>query len=333
MTNIKTRKVALVGAGAVGTSFLYSAMNRSIADEYGIIDVNVAGAEGNKLDLEDAVATNLIPWKTSVYTYKDLKDVDVLVVTAGRPQKPGETRLEMVADNAKIMKFIAEEVKKSAFTGITIIASNPVDVLTFVYQEVTGFDASRVIGSGTSLDSARLRWALSEKIGIAPQSIEAYVLGEHGDSSVSAFSSASVGGKPLAYFLKQNKVSGATLAKMHKDVYNKAYEIIDRKRATFYGIGSALANLVEAVLRNKNEVMACGAKLDGEYGFKGFYIGTAAVIGSNGIKQIVEIDMDVAEKAQFKKSAEVLKESIKKAFDAADIKIMKPVAKKTAIKL
>lgn len=313
MADIKTRKVALIGAGAVGTSFLYSAMNRGIADEYGIIDVNVEGALGNKLDLEDAVATNFLPWQTSVMTYKDLKTVDVLVITAGRPQKPEETRLQMVEDNAKIMKSIADAVKASGFKGITIIASNPVDVMTQVFQEVTGFESNRVIGSGTSLDSARLRFALSQRINVAPQSISAYVLGEHGDSSVSAFSSATVAGKPLAYFLKKHKVTAAELKEMHKAVYRKAYEIINRKRATFYGIGSALANLTEAVLRNTNQVYACGAKLNGEYGFKGVYTGTSAIIGSNGIVEVIEMDMNAAEKAQFKKSVSTLQETMKKA--------------------
>ena len=315
MSKIKTRKVALIGAGAVGTSFLYSAMNRGVADEYGIIDVNIPGAEGNKLDLEDAIETNYLPYKVSVFEYKDLKDVDVLVITAGRPQKPGETRLDMVADNAKIMKSIATAVKKSGFSGVTILASNPVDVLTLVYQEVTGFASNKVVGSGTSLDSARLRFALSEKIKVAPQSISAYVLGEHGDSSVSAYSSASVAGKPLTHFLEANKVTKAQLEAIHKSVYRKAYEIIERKRATFYGIGSALANLTQAVLRNTNEVYACGAKLNGEYGKEnaGVYTGTAAILGSEGIVKIVEIDMNDEEKVAFNKSIATLKESVEKA--------------------
>lgn len=313
MAKIKTRKVALIGAGAVGTSFLYSAMNRGIADEYGIIDINVDGSTGNKLDLEDAVATNTFPWSTTVMEYKDLKDVDVLVITAGRPQLPGETRLDMVEGNAKIMKMIATSVKESGFDGITIIASNPVDVLTTVYQEVTGFTANKVIGSGTSLDSARLRWALSEVIGIAPQSISAYVLGEHGDSSVSAYSSASVAGKPLTTFLEANKVTKEQLATMHKDVWSKAYKIIEKKRATFYGIGSALANLTQAVIRNTNEVYACGAKLEGHYGLEGFYTGTAAIINKDGIKEIIEIDMNKAERKQFDISAKTLGVALEKA--------------------
>ncbi len=310
MSKIKSRKVALIGAGAVGTSFLYSAMNRGIAEEFGIIDINKEGAMGNKLDLEDAAPTNFFPYKTEVYEYKDLKDVDVLVITAGRPQKPGETRIDMVADNAKIMSIIAKSVKKSGFSGITILASNPVDVMTQVYQEVTKFDRNKVIGSGTALDSARLQQALAEKINVAPQSISAYVIGEHGDSSVSAYSSATVGCKPFMNYVEAGTVKKEELAVIHESVWKKAYEIIDRKRATFYGIGSALAALSQAVLKNTKEVLAVSAKLDGQYGEKDLYIGVPAVIGSEGILDILEIPLNKKEKAQFTKSAKMLRETV-----------------------
>ncbi|MCY4328573.1 MAG: L-lactate dehydrogenase [Endozoicomonadaceae bacterium] len=308
---LKSKKVALIGAGMVGTSFLYSAMHRGIANEYGIIDINIEGAAGNKLDLEDAVPTNNLPWKTEVIKYNNLKETDVLVIAAGRPQKPGETRLNMVADNAKIMQSIAAEVKKSAFSGITIIASNPVDVLTHIYQKVTEFPPERVISSGTSLDSARLKIGLSEMIDVAPQSISAYVLGEHGDSSVAAFSSASVAGKPLSYFTKEYGITAEQLKELHRSVCKKAYEIINRKSATYYGIGSALANLVQAVFKDTREVYACGAQLNGEYNHSGFYAGTAAIIGSTGIRKVIEIDMSKDEQAQFDKSAETLKKTIR----------------------
>ena len=313
MSEIKRRKIALIGGGAVGTSFLYSAMNRGLASEYGIIDLNAKLSEGNKLDLEDASGTNTFPWETKVYEYKDIKDTDVLVITAGRPQKPGETRLEMVGDNAKIMSSIANAVKTSGFTGITIIASNPVDIMTQVFQKVTGFDSSRVIGSGTSLDSSRLKVKLAEKLNVAPNSIEAFVIGEHGDSSVSAFSAATIGGAPIATFFEKAGITEQDLEDIHVGVYKKAYEIINRKGATFYGIGSALANLTEAVLKDTKEVHAVGAKLTGQYGYEGFYIGTTAVVGINGISQIIEIPLNAKEKAQFDKSASTLKESVLKA--------------------
>ncbi|KAJ3634439.1 hypothetical protein Zmor_019081 [Zophobas morio] len=182
------RKVVLVGCGAVGTSFLYSAINQQLAQHYVLIDVFKNAAEGNTIDLADTMAVLGDNSFTSIKAgdYSDCKDADVVVITAGRPQKEGETRLAMVADNAKIMKDIAEQIKKSGFKGVTIIASNPVDVLTAVYQEVTGFDAHSVVGSGTTLDSARLRRLVAEKLNVAPQAVNAFLVGEHGDSSVAA---------------------------------------------------------------------------------------------------------------------------------------------------
>ena len=203
---MKAKKIILVGAGAVGCSFLYSAMNRGLASEYGIIDVNKANVEGQTLDFEDGSAPSDYPFNVFPAEYSDCKDADLVVITAGRPQLPGETRLNMVEGNAKIMKEIATNIKQSGFKGITVIASNPVDILTLIYQEVTGFDKKTVIGSGTSLDSARLTREISKRINIAPQSIQAYVLGEHGDSSVSAFSVATVGGLPLSYFVKNKRI-------------------------------------------------------------------------------------------------------------------------------
>lgn len=293
---------------------MYLAMHKEIAEEYIIIDINQKLALGNKLDFDDSISTSFIPWKNKIIDYKDLKDVDVLVVTCGRPQKPdGETRLEMVAENAKIIQNIAKQVKTSGFSGVTIIASNPVDIMTLIFQEVSEFPPNKVIGSGTSLDSSRLRFELSKKIKVAPQSISAYVLGEHGDSSVSVFSSASVAGKPLSYFLKKNNISDSQLKDIENLVRKKAYEIIEKKGSTFYGIGSALVDLVNSVLKDTNKIHACGAKLNGQYGYKNLYLGTAAKIGASGIKEIIEIDMNKKESQQLNKSANVIKESIKKA--------------------
>jgi L-lactate dehydrogenase len=184
-----SNKIALIGAGAVGTSFLYAAINQGIAAEYLLIDAFPNAAEGNALDLADTAAVLPTPFASirATQDYSELKDVDLIVITAGRPQKQGgETRLEMVAGNAAIMREIATKVKESGFSGITVLASNPVDVITLVYQETTGFDPHKVIGSGTTLDSSRLRRLIGEKLGVAPSSVNAFLIGEHGDSSVAA---------------------------------------------------------------------------------------------------------------------------------------------------
>ncbi|MBD5423456.1 MAG: L-lactate dehydrogenase [Mycoplasma sp.] len=310
---MKAKKIILVGAGAVGCSFLYSAMNRGLASEYGIIDVVKTNVEGQVLDFEDGSAPMDYPFNVFEATYKDCKDADIVVVTAGRPQLPGETRLNMVEGNALIMKDIAEGIKKSGFKGITVIASNPVDILTLVYQEVTGFDKKSIIGSGTSLDSARLTREISKRINVAPQSIQAYVLGEHGDSSVSAFSVATVGGLPLSHFVKQKRIDDKEFPKIHEFVWRKAYEIIDRKRATFYGIGVNLANICENVIRDSKKVLAVGAYLEGEYKNSGVYTGVPAVIGANGIQEIIELPISSSEQKQFNKSVKQLKEVVEKA--------------------
>ena len=313
---MKAKKIILVGAGAVGCSFLYSAMNRGLASEYGIIDVNKANVEGQTLDFEDGSAPSDYPFNVFAAEYSDCKDADLVVITAGRPQLPGETRLNMVEGNAKIMKEIATNIKQSGFKGITVIASNPVDILTLIYQEVTGFDKKTVIGSGTSLDSARLTREISKRINIAPQSIQAYVLGEHGDSSVSAFSVATVGGLPLSYFVKNKRIDESEFPKIHEFVWKKAYEIIERKRATFYGIGVNLANICENIIRDSRKVLAIGAFLEGQYKNSGIYTGVPAVIGVNGIEEIIEFTLSDAEQKQFDNSVKQLKEVVEKAREA-----------------
>lgn len=310
---MKAKKIILIGAGAVGCSFLYSAMNRGLASEYGIIDVNKTNVEGQVLDFEDGSAPMDYPFNVFAATYKDCKDADLVVITAGRPQLPGETRLNMVEGNALIMKDIAENVKKSGFKGITVIASNPVDILTLVYQEVTGFERKKVIGTGTSLDSARLTREISKRINVAPQSIQAYVLGEHGDSSVSVFSVATVGGVPLSQFAKKGRINEKEYPKIHEYVWKKAYEIIDRKRATFYGIGVNTANICENIIKDSKKILVVGAFLEGQYKNKDIYTGVPAVLGANGIQEIIELPISTTEQKQFDKSVKQLKEVVEKA--------------------
>ncbi len=312
-----TNKIVLVGAGAVGTSFLYSAISQGIAESYGIIDINPEGAFGNKLDLEDAFGA--LPNGLTKITsggYEQVSDADVVVITAGRPQMPGETRLEMVADNAKIMKSIAEEIKANGFNGVTLIAANPVDVMTTVYQQVTGFDAKKVISSSCTLDTNRLRVELSEVFGIAPTEFGAFVIGEHGDSSVSTFEHGTIKGIPMKQFYAEKGLTEEKLTEIHTRVYKKAYEIIDRKRATFYGIGAALAEVSKAILRDERKVFATGALLSGEYGQEGVYAGVPSVIGSEGIISTFEFPLSETEKAGFVKSVETLKEATKAALEA-----------------
>lgn len=311
------KKIVLIGCGLVGTSFIYSAINKNLASEYVLIDVFEQAAIGNKLDLQDTLIWQDAPApKIKNGNYDDCKDADVIVITAGRPQKPGETRLDLVSDNAKIMSDIIEKVKISGFKGIILIASNPVDILTYVAQKVSGFDKNRVFGSGTILDSSRLMFELSQHFDVAPSSVTAYIAGEHGDSSAAFYSVAKINGKNLNELKAVNKIDEATLKVIHKTVINKAYEIIKCKRATYYGIGSSLTRIVRAVLTDEKVILPVGAYLFGEYGQKDIYTGIPAIVGKNGIEKVIELDISKTEKDQFTKSCETIHQLNKVAMQA-----------------
>ncbi|ARU92291.1 L-lactate dehydrogenase [Spiroplasma clarkii] len=306
---ISGRKIVLIGCGAVGTSFVYSAINQGIAQHYVLIDVNEDVAEGNVIDLSDSHSVLPKPFSSmKVGNYQDCSDADVVVITAGRPQKTGESRLDMIKDNAKIMKEIGLQVKGSGFSGITLIASNPVDILIMVYQKVTGFEPNKVISSGTTLDSSRLRKLLGEKLGVAPKSVKAYLLGEHGDSSVAIWSRSVVMGKTIDEYVEEGKISRAELESVRDEAANLAYEIIELKRATYYGIGACLTRIVDSILEDSKLTLMVGAYLNGEYGQKGIYISVPCVIGSQGIEQVIEWKLEPSELEGIQKSCDKLRQ-------------------------
>ncbi|VEU59138.1 L-lactate dehydrogenase [Mesomycoplasma neurolyticum] len=308
---MKTTKIILIGAGAVGTAFVYSSINQGLAGEYGIIDQFDNPRDGNVLDFEDVIFPSTKPYKVYAADYKDVKDADFIVITAGRPQKPGETRLEMVKDNAEVMRNIARQVRDNGFKGITVIASNPVDIITWVYIKETGFDYKKVIGSGTILDTSRLRYLLSQKTGVSTDNIEAFVLGEHGDSSLVNYSGFRIAGMPFSKF---EKISGINATNYEKDVEfpvsRKAYKIIERKRATFWGIGACLAKIVRSVQADSKIVLPVGVLLNGEYGYNDVVAGVPAILGANGIEKVMEIELNDKEKAKLDNSINVIKKSI-----------------------
>ncbi|AHF57943.1 L-lactate dehydrogenase [Spiroplasma eriocheiris] len=318
---MKNRKIVLVGCGSVGTSFLYASINQGLAQEYVLIDINHDLAEGNALDFADCNAV-LEKQFVSVEAgdYPDCKDADIIVITAGRPQRPGETRLDMVADNARIMKDIALQIKASGFSGITIVASNPVDVMTIVYQQVTGYDHHRVLGSGTILDSSRLRRLVGAKLNVHPSSVHTYILGEHGDSSIVPWSAGTIMGKRISDYIEDGKITRAELEWCREEAVNMAYKIIEKKKSTFYGIGVALAYIARAIMRGENAALLIGAYLDGEYGQKGIYIGVPAIVNQNGWSRIITLHINSEEQKEFDRSCQTIKETVKKAFEAIDIK-------------
>ncbi len=299
------QKVVLVGDGAVGSSYAFAMAQQGIAEEFAIVDIIKKRTEGDALDLEDATAFTA---PKSIYSadYDTCKDADLVVITAGAPQKPGETRLQLVDKNLKIIKSVVEPIVKSGFDGVFLVAANPVDILTYAVQKFSGFPKNKVVGSGTSLDSARLRVALAKKFHVDPRDVSANIMAEHGDSEFAAFSSATIGGKPLLDMAKEQGVSEDDLLKIEDDVRNKAYEIINRKGATFYGVATALMRISRAILRDENSVLPVGAPLNGEYGLKDIYIGTPAVVNASGIERVIEVPRNDREKKAMADSAAAL---------------------------
>ena len=302
------QKVMLVGDGAVGSSYAYAMALQGIAEEFGIIDVVKERTEGDALDLLDATGYTY-PKKIYSAEYSDCKDADLVVITAGAPQKPGETRLDLVNKNLRIVATIVKPVVESGFQGIFLVAANPVDILTYATWKFSGFPKERVLGSGTSLDTARLRVAMADLTGIKdPRSMHAYIMGEHGDSEFAAYSSASIGSLPFLDWAKEHDVSKETLEKIEDDVRNKAYEIINKKGATFYGVAAALARISKAILRDEDTVLPVSAYMDGQYGINDVYIGTPAVVCADGIKQVIEVPLNEEEQTKMTESAKTLKQ-------------------------
>ncbi|KRN01513.1 L-lactate dehydrogenase [Levilactobacillus senmaizukei DSM 21775 = NBRC 103853] len=313
MKNLTTKnhqKVVLVGDGAVGSAFAYSMVNQGLAEEFVIVDVVKERTEGDALDLEDAQVFTA-PKKIYSGDYSDCSDADVVVITAGAPQKPGETRLDLVNKNLKILSSIVKPVVDSGFDGIFVVAANPVDILTYATWKFSGFPKEKVIGSGTSLDTSRLRVALANKLNVDPRSVEAYIMGEHGDSEFAAYDEATIGSKPLKTIAKEHGLTDDDLAKIEDDTRNKAYEIINRKGATFYGVATCLMRITKAILRDENAVLPVGAALNGEYGLDDIFIGTPAIINASGLAGVVEVPLSDKEMDAMTKSAETLKKVTK----------------------
>lgn len=308
---IDKRKIVLVGTGFVGMSFAYSLLNQGGANELVLIDVLKEKAEGEAMDLSHGVPYAPSKMEIRAGDYDECKDADIVVITAGINQKPNQTRLELVQTNAKIIKEITENVVRSGFNGIFVIASNPVDIMTYVVAKVSGFPKEKVIGSGTALDTARVRYLIGEYLEVSSKNIHAYIMGEHGDSSFVSWENAYVGCKKMIDIMKDNNHPMSDLAEIHKDVVNAAYEIIEKKKATYYGIGVALTKIVKAILNDENEIMTLSSYQRGEYNQEGLYIGVPTIIGANGVKEILELKLTDEDQAKFDNSCNILRDIIK----------------------
>ena len=313
---IEKRKVVLVGTGFVGMSMAYSLLNQGGINELVLIDVLKEKAVGEAMDLSHGIpcAPSRIDIKAG--NYDECSDADIVVITAGLAQKPGQTRLDLAKTNAKIMKDITQSVVSSGFNGIFVIASNPVDLMTYVVQKVSGFPTHKVIGSGTVLDTARLRYMLAEYIGVSSKNVHAYIMGEHGDSSFVPWNHAYVGCKKITEIIKNNNTEVSKLDEIHQNVVNAAYEIIEKKKATYYGIGMSLSKIVKSVLDNDNSILTVSTFLkDGKYGQDDVYIGVPAVINKNGVRELLELELSKNEQEKLDNSCRIIKEMRKNSID------------------
>ena len=306
------KKVVLVGAGFVGMSMAYSLLNQGGVDELVLIDVNKDKTIGEEMDLAHGLPYAPNKMKIKAGDYDECKDANIVVITAGLAQKPGQSRLELAVANAKIMKSITESVMANGFNGVFIVASNPVDLMTYVVAEVSGMPKSKVIGSGTVLDTARLRYLIAEYLKVSSKNVHAYILGEHGDSSLVPWEHSYVGCKKIIDIMKDNNHPMEDLKKIHDGVWQAAYEIIEKKKATYYGIGMALNRLIKAVLNDENSILTVSTYQNNEYGQEGMYIGVPAIINKNGVKEILQLKLNEEDQEKFNHSCEIMKENIEK---------------------
>lgn len=303
------RKIALIGTGSVGASFAFAALNQEVCDELVMIDLNTAKVKADAADMQDGLAN--FTSKVNVWhgDYGDCKDADIVVICAGIAQKPGQTRLDLIQTNVNIAKAITKDVLESGFDGIFLVASNPVDIITYAVWQESGFPKERVIGSGTSLDTARLRYRLSEHFHISPRAINACVFGEHGDSEFVAWSIAMVAGVPLVELAGKQHLSREGLEALYEETRDAAYKIIEAKGATYYGVAMALARICRAIFSDENELMMLSTLLEGEYGHEDVYISVPCILGRTGISQVLTPDLSAEEREKLAKSVAILKES------------------------
>ncbi|WP_377887880.1 L-lactate dehydrogenase [Alkalihalobacillus sp. R86527] len=305
----KTSRVAVIGTGFVGTSYAFSLLNQEVVNELVLIDINKDKAEGEARDLNHGLPFGA-QMKIWAGKYEDCREADIVVIAAGANQAPGETRLDLIDKNTVIFKKIVSNIMASQFHGIFIVATNPVDILSYATWKFSGLPKERVIGSGTILDTARFRYSLGEYFQVDSRNVHGYILGEHGDTELPVWSHASIGSRPVLSLIKDNPNGKAELDSLFADVRDAAYHIIERKGATYYGIAMGLVRLTKAILRNENSILTVSSLLEGEYGLDNLYIGVPAIINKNGIKKVIELELDDREMEKLKHSAKTLKDAM-----------------------
>ena len=306
MMNIQ--KAAVIGCGFVGASTAFSLVQKGLFSELVLIDANKEKAEGEAMDLSHG-RPFVHSMKIYAGDYDDISDCALIIITAGANQKPGETRLDLVHKNVAIFKSIIPEITKRNFEGNLLIVANPVDILTYAALKISGYPKERVFGSGTVLDSARFRYLLSEHLDVDSRSVHAFIIGEHGDSELAVWSSANVAGIDIHDFceLRGHYEHDAAMERIYKEVRDSAYEIIERKGATYYGVAMAVGRIAESIIRDENSVLPVSSLMEGEYGLEDLCISVPTLVSQKGAEQVLEIPLDEKEHKKLRQSAAELK--------------------------
>ena len=305
------RKLVLVGTGFVGMSMAYTFLSTGGIDELVLIDVNHEKAEGEAMDLAHG-ASFVKSVSVTSGDYADTANSDIVVITAGVGQKPGETRLDLINKNVAVFNQIIPEIVKYSPNAILLVVSNPVDILTHIAYKISGFPKNRVIGSGTVLDTSRLKYMLGEHFEIAPQDVNTYIIGEHGDSEIVAWSLTDVAGMPVDKYCEDalGKCDATMRIEIPERVKNAAYEIINRKGYTNYAIGLSVARIVEAILRDENSILPLSSLFEGQYGIDGIHLAVPTIVNRSGAKKVLEMPLSESEQRRLKESADLLKSHI-----------------------
>ncbi len=311
MAEVNNRKAAIIGCGFVGSASAFALMQSGLFSEMVLIDADPMKAEGEALDISHGLPFAQ-PMQIYAGTYEDIDDAAIIIVTAGAGQKPGETRLDLVKKNVAIFQSIIPEIAKRNCAGILLIVANPVDILTYVAAKLSGFPENRVFGSGTVLDTARLKYLLGEHLDVDPRNVHAFVIGEHGDSEFVAWSSLDVSGVPVNDFceMRGHHDHEAAMQQIAEEVRDSAYEIIKRKKATYYGVAMAVKRICEAIIRDEKSVLPVSAIQRGNYGVQDIALSMPAIVGRDGIEAMVPIRLNAAEYTKLSESAATLKKVI-----------------------
>ena len=309
--SINYRKAAVIGCGFVGASIAFRFLQQGLFSHLVLVDANREKAEGEAMDLSDGLPYGAA-MEITAGGYDDIADCGLVVITAGVNQKPGETRLQLIERNAAIMKSIIGEITARPFEGLLLIVSNPVDVLTHVARELSGYPRERVIGSGTVLDTGRLKQLLGVELGVDSRNVHAFIVGEHGDSELPVWSGANVSGLGLDDFcrLRGLELHPPVRERIYREIRDSANEIIKRKGATYYGIAMAVGRIAACIVRDEHAILPISVALEGEYGLDHLALSIPSIVGKNGLEKVLEIPLDQAERAALNSSAQQLKEVI-----------------------